>query len=124
MYQRDHTLLHISSDNEHNLRAMEIQLRTRKISISTTLAGLHEKKSESSIQTVKRKLAATKAALSYILPLILEAEAYVTVIQLCNIVPTTNTGTLTHIKSSQKKSQTSPHMHLEPSRRPPSKKRR
>ena len=29
-HQRDHTLSHNSSDNEHNLRAMEIQLRTRK----------------------------------------------------------------------------------------------
>jgi hypothetical protein len=74
---------------------METQLRTRKISISTTPAGLHEKKSERSIQTVKRKLAATKAALSYVLLPILEAEAYITVIRLCNIVPTTNTGTRT-----------------------------
>ena len=74
---------------------MEPQLRTRKISISTTPAGLHEKKSERSIQTIKRKLAATKAALTYILPSVLEAEAYITVIRLCNIIPTSNTGTLT-----------------------------
>ena len=60
-----------------------------------TPAGLHEKKLERSIQTVKRKLAATKAALSYILPPILEAETYITVNRLCNIVPTGNTGTLT-----------------------------
>ncbi len=78
----------------NNLRAMEPQLRTRKISISTTPAGLHEKKSERSIQTIKRKLA-TKAALTYILPSVLETEAYITVIRLCNIIPTSNTGTLT-----------------------------
>jgi hypothetical protein len=96
MYQhRGHTLSHFTTDNEHNLRAMENQLRTRKISISTTPAGLHEKKSERSIQTIKRKLAATKAALSYVLPSILETEAYVSVIRLCNIIPTTNTGTRT-----------------------------
>jgi hypothetical protein len=92
---RGHTVSHFTSDNEINLRAMENQLRTRKISISTTPAGLHEKKSERSIQTIKRKLAATKAALSYVLPSVLEAEAYITVIRLCNIVPTSNTGTLT-----------------------------
>jgi len=71
---------------------METQLRIRKISISTTPAGLHEKKSERSIQTINRKLAATKAALSYVLPSVLEAEAYITVIRLCNIVPTSTTG--------------------------------
>jgi hypothetical protein len=96
MYQvRNHTLSHFTSDNEHNLRAMEIQLRTRKITISTTPAGLHEKKSERSTQTIKRRLAATKAALSYVLPSVLEAEAYISVIRLCNIVPTSNTGTKT-----------------------------
>ena len=92
---------------------MEIQLQTRKISVSMTAAGLHEKKSERSIQTVKRKLAATKAALPYILPPILEAEAYITVIRLRNIVPTTNTSTLIHMKSSQRRSQNSSRMHLE-----------
>jgi hypothetical protein len=71
---------------------MEQQLRTRKISLSTTPAGLHEKKAERSIQTVKKRLAATKAALSYVLPSVLEAEAYITVIRLCNVVPTLNTG--------------------------------
>ena len=50
---------------------------------------------ERSIQTIKRQLGATKAALSYILPSVLEAEAYITVIRLSNIIPTTNTGTKT-----------------------------
>ena len=59
---------------------METQLRTRKISISTTPVGLNEKKSERSIQTIKRKLAVTKEALSYALLSVLEAEAYITVI--------------------------------------------
>jgi len=80
-----------------------------------TPAGLHEKKLERSIQTVKRKLAATKAALSYILPPILETEAYITVNRLCNIVPTANTGTLKPYDFFQKrKSQKSLHMHLKP----------
>ena len=43
-------------------------------SISTTPAGLHVKKSERSIPIVNRKLSATKAALSYILPPILEKQ--------------------------------------------------
>ena len=74
---------------------MTTQLRTRKISILNTPAGLHEKKSERSIQTIKRKLTATKAALSYVFPSLFEAEAYITVIWLCNIVPISNTSTLT-----------------------------
>ena len=81
---RGHTISHFTSDTQNI-----------KISISTTPSGLHEKKSERSIQTIKRKLAVTKAALSYVLPSVLEAEAYITVIQLCNIVPTSNTDTLT-----------------------------
>ena len=93
--QKGHTLSHLTTDNENNLRSMEHQLRTRKISLSTTPAGLHEKKAERTIQTIKRRLGATKAALSYVLPSILEAEAYITVIRLSNVIPTKNTGTRT-----------------------------
>jgi hypothetical protein len=74
---------------------MEYQLRTKKVSLSTTPAGLHEKKEERTIQTRKRRLGATKAALSCVLPSILEAEAYITVIRLSNVIPTKITGTQT-----------------------------
>jgi hypothetical protein len=93
--QKGHTLSHLTTDNEINLRSMETHLRQRKISLSTTPAGLHEKKAERTIQTVKRRLAATKAGLSYVLPSILEAEAYVTLIRLSNIIPTVNTNART-----------------------------
>jgi hypothetical protein len=92
--QKGHALSHLTTDNENNLRSMEHQLRTRKISLSTTPAGLHEKKAERTIQTIKRRLGATKAALSYVLPSILEAEAYITVIRLSNVIPTKNSNTL------------------------------
>jgi len=93
--QRNHVLTHLTTENEINLRSMEHQLRTPKLFLSTTPDGLHEMKVERSIQTIKRRLGATKAALSYILP-VLEAEAYKeTVIRLRNIIPTTNTGTKT-----------------------------
>jgi len=75
-----------------------------------TSAELHEKKSEPSIQ---RKLAATQAAQPYILPPILEAEAYITAILLCNIVTMAITGTLTHTKSSPRKSRRFQPMYLE-----------
>jgi hypothetical protein len=63
--------------------------------LSTTPAGLHEKKSERRVQIVNRRLAAIKAALSYVLPNLLEVEAYINIIQLCNMLPTINMGTKT-----------------------------
>ena len=86
--QRGHALSHVTTDNENNLRSMEHQLRSRKISLAMTPADLHEKKAERTIQTIKRRLGATKAALSYVLSSILEAEAYITVIRLSNVIPT------------------------------------
>ena len=86
--QREHALSHVTADNENNLRSMEHQLRTRKISLSTTPAGFHEKKAERTIQTIKIRLGDTKAALSYVLLSILEAEAYITVIRLSNVIST------------------------------------
>ena len=49
-------ILHRTMSITYIVRAMEIQLRTRKTSISTIPAGLNENKSERSIQTVKRNL--------------------------------------------------------------------
>jgi len=93
--QSNHVLTYLTADNENNLRSMKHQLRSRNISLSTIPARLHEKKVERSIQIIKRRLSATKASLSYILPSVLEAEANVTVIRLRNIIATTNTGTKT-----------------------------
>ena len=84
---------------------MEHQLRTRKISLSTTPAGLHEMKAGRTIQTIKRRLGSTKAALSNVLPSILKAESYITVIRLRNVISTKNTGTppyeIFHIENPQ-----------------------
>jgi hypothetical protein len=52
--QKGNMLSQIVTDNEINLRSLEIQLRTVKISFSTTPAGLHQKKAERTIQTVKK----------------------------------------------------------------------
>jgi hypothetical protein len=66
-------------------------LITRQISMSQTPAGLHEKKAERFIQTIKRRNAATLANLTYVLPSSLEAEAYLSTIRHSNSLPTTNT---------------------------------
>ena len=86
--QQGHTISHFTTDNEHSLREIEKILRIRKISLSTTPAGLHEKKAERSIQTMKKRLASTKASLSYILSTVLEADTYVTIIRPCLTLPT------------------------------------
>ena len=54
--QQEHMLLHLIMDDETNLRSMEHQDKMRKFSVSTSPAGLHEKKVERTIQTVKRSL--------------------------------------------------------------------
>jgi hypothetical protein len=97
--QYGHMVKHFTSDDEANLKATLPQLLIRKITHSTTPAGLHEKKSERSIQTLKYRLAAIKAGLSYILPSRLESEAIMAVIDQMNSLPTTNTGTITPLQA-------------------------
>jgi hypothetical protein len=74
---------------------MQPSLLTRKISYSSTPAGLHSKKVERFVQTIKRRRDATLAALTYILPSSLEAESFLSTIRLCNSLPTVNTDLIT-----------------------------
>jgi hypothetical protein len=98
-HQYGHTVKHFTSDDEANLKSTLPYLRVRKISHSTTPAGLHEKKSERSIQTLKYRQATIKAGLSYILPAQFESEAIMAVVDQLNFLPTTNTGTTTPLEA-------------------------
>jgi hypothetical protein len=84
-----HTIIHILSDDENNLKATSPFLQLRQITISTTPRGLKEKKVERKIQTIKSRLSALKASLSYDLPPSLNAEAYLSIIRQSNSLPTT-----------------------------------
>ena len=50
-----HTISYFTSDNEINLRAMETQLRTRQISISTFSDGLHERNRSEASKLLRAK---------------------------------------------------------------------
>jgi hypothetical protein len=97
--QYGHMVRHFTSDDEANLKATLPHLLIRKITHSSTPAGLHEKKSERSIQTMKYRLAAIKAGLTYVLPSRLESEAVMAVVDQLNSLPTTNTGTITPLQA-------------------------
>jgi hypothetical protein len=88
---RRHTILHILSDDEINLKATAPFLKVHQVSISTTPRGLKEKKIERKIQTIKSRLSALRASLSYEIPSTLDAEAYLTIIRQANSLPTTQT---------------------------------
>jgi hypothetical protein len=97
--QHGHTVKHSTSDDEANLKATLPQLLIRKVTHSTTPAGLHEKKVERSVQKLKSRLSAIKAGLSYVLPPRLECEAIMAVVDQLNSLPTTNTGYTTPLEA-------------------------
>jgi Reverse transcriptase (RNA-dependent DNA polymerase) len=97
--QHGHTVKHFTSDDEANLKATLPHLLIRKITHSTTPAGLHEKKAERSVQKLKSKLSSIKAGLSYVLPTRLECEAIMAAVDQLNSLPTTNTGTTTPLQA-------------------------
>jgi hypothetical protein len=97
--QYGHSAQHFTSDDEANLKATLPHLQIRKVSHSSTPAGLHEKKAERAIQTLKTRLSAVKAGLSYVLPTRLESEAIMAVVDQMNSVPTTNTGLTTPMEA-------------------------
>jgi hypothetical protein len=90
-----HSLELFVSDDERNFNSTIVSLQVRKVKLSTTPAGLHQKKAERTIQTIKLRLAAVKASLSYCLPDMLVAEAYLSVIRQYNSMPTKTTGNMT-----------------------------
>ena len=74
---------HFATDNENNQCSKEYLLI--EVFLSMTPPGLHEKKVERIIQTIKRRLRAT---VRDVLPGVLELEAHVMIIRLSNIIPT------------------------------------
>lgn len=87
-----HAVRHITTDDEATLRAAKSFLAVRHVTSSLTPAGLHEKKVERTIQTIKSKVRAIRHQLPFILPSCLDAELFLTVIRYNNMVPTINTG--------------------------------
>jgi hypothetical protein len=89
---RNHPARHISTDDEATLRASKQYLASNLITSSLTPAGLHEKKIERTIQTIRAKVRSIRAHLPYVLPKQLDAEIYLAAISFFNITPTKNTG--------------------------------
>jgi hypothetical protein len=75
--QHRHTVSRITSDHERTLLATKQFLSSLGIEQTATPAGLHEKRIERYIQTLKKRKAAILAQLDYQLPSLLDAEAYI-----------------------------------------------
>ena len=73
--QHGYTIKKITTDGENNLKATKTYLGQRGIELTNTPAGLHERRAERSIQTLKKRRDAILASLEYELPPQLEAEA-------------------------------------------------
>ena len=71
-----HKVRKITTDDEITLATLRRPLAALGIDVSPTPAGLHEKKVERYIQTIKDRKRSMLAGLSYELPAHLECEAY------------------------------------------------
>jgi len=74
--QYGHKVVQITTDAESTLRALKTPLNQRGIVLTVTPAGLHEKRIERYIQTLKKRRAAILAGLDYELPHALVVESY------------------------------------------------
>jgi hypothetical protein len=90
-----HKVSRITTDDEHTLATLRSPLAKIGITVNPTPAGLHEKKIERYIQTVKDRKRSILAGLSYELPANLECEAYLDAITWINRMPNTNVGAST-----------------------------
>ena len=93
--QRQHKVTHICSDNEANFNSMKVELGLLGVFHSGTPSGLHERRAERHIQTLKSRTRAMIAQLSYELPESLKCEAYLATIITNNRIPNKITGTQT-----------------------------
>ena len=92
---RQHRLIQLCTDDEACLRLWGKRLGSRGVRISATPAGLHCKRVERYIQTIKTRRRAMLTGLYYELPTELEAESYVDVVYWSNALPNKSTGELT-----------------------------
>eukprot|EP01042_Synura_sphagnicola_P001571 gene1571-1823_t len=79
-------------DNERVLATLMIPCGKLGVQIAPTPAGLHEKRVERAIQTVRNRRRAMLTGLPYELPRLLEGESYLDAITWCNRTPNTTTG--------------------------------
>ena len=90
-----HKVLKITTDDEKNFLSTKDGLATYGIQFSSTPAGFHEKRAERYIQTLKSRIRATLAQLSYKLPVELYAEAYICGMHSMNITCNKVSGDVT-----------------------------
>lgn len=90
-----YTVQHVTTDSESTLKALRGFFNDNGIKLSHTPAGLHEKRVERAIQTIKNRRRAILAGLPYELPQELETESYLQTISLINQNTNTNTTPLT-----------------------------
>jgi hypothetical protein len=87
-----HRILKICSDDEASLRATKSFLNLKGIILSHTPAGLHERRAERYIQTLKARCRSSLAALSYHVDSKLYSELYCHHTRLMNATPNHVTG--------------------------------
>jgi len=90
-----HRVQRFTTDDERTLATLRDPLGKLGIQVTTTPAGLHEKRIERHIQTIKDRRRAMLAGLSYELPAILECESYMDAITWINRLPNFQLGTTT-----------------------------
>jgi hypothetical protein len=95
-FTRDgHTVKSFAADNEPVIRACKPDLEKIGIDLTQTPSGLHEKRVERFIQTIKGKYRSVLAGLSYVLPETLAFSCLLSVMYSSNLTPCTTTQHLT-----------------------------
>jgi hypothetical protein len=87
-----HTVKTIITDDEVSLATLKKCLGPMQVAVEPTPAGLHEKRIESYIGTIKERRNAMVADLWYEVPSELECELYMDAIRWLNRLPNKNTG--------------------------------
>jgi hypothetical protein len=87
-----HVVRHMICDDENSLGVLKKHLGPLGIEVTSTPAGLHEKRVERTIRTIKEKRNAMLCGLWYELPPQLEAESYMDAITWLNRMPNSTTG--------------------------------
>lgn len=99
-----HCVKRVTTDGEKVLKSLKLYLAQKKIDLTTTPAGLHEKRVERAIQTLKGRRRAMLASLPYELPPQLEAESYIAATTALNSTSSSNTAPYTpyHLVTGRK----------------------
>lgn len=99
-----HCVKRVTTDGEKVLKSLKLYLAQKNIELTTTPAGLHEKRIERAIQTLKGRRRAMLASLQYELPPQLEAESYIAATTALNSTSSSNTTPYTpyHLVTGRK----------------------